>query len=220
MRTFPRVEHGRVIVPGQLTADVNRDGEVNILDLVQIGANFTKRGENDADVNRDGVVNIQDLVLVAAAFGNAGAAPSAHPQTFEQLSADDVQQWLREARSLEIHDAPVQEGILVLEQLLAFLTPGETRLLSNYPNPFNPETWIPYQLSQGAEVSITIYDRTGATVREIALGQKAAGYYADRGRAAYWDGRNDGGESVASGIYFYQLRTGDYAALRRMVIIK
>ena len=169
---------------------------------------------------RGGEVNIQDLVLVAAAFGNAGAAPSAHLQTVEQLSAADVRQWLSEATSLEIRDATMQQGILVLENLLSFLTPKETALLPNYPNPFNPETWIPYHLAHGAEVHITICDVKGSQVRELALGYKPAGYYADLGRAAYWDGRNEDGESVASGVYFYQLRAGDYAAARRMVIIK
>ena len=125
-----------------------------------------------------------------------------------------------QAREFDLGDPRSQQGIRFLEQLLAALMQKETALLPNYPNPFNPETWIPYHLSQGAEVSITIYDRTGATVREIALGHQAAGYYADRGRAAYWDGRNDGGEAVASGVYVYQLRAGDYAASRRMVIVK
>ena len=110
-------------------------------------------------------------------------------------------------------DDMVRTGIRFLEQLLAALTPDETALLPNYPNPFNPETWIPYHLAQGAEVEIAIYDMKGVLVRRLALGYRAAGYYADRDRAAYWDGRNEDGESVASGIYVYRLRAGDYAAV-------
>ena len=202
-------------------ADVNGDGAVTIQDLVLVAFGFGDEALGAAaDVNRDGVVNIQDLVLVAAAFGNAGAAPSARPQILGQLSAADVQQWLGEARTLEIHDATVQQGILALEQLLAALTPNETVLLPNYPNPFNPETWMPYHLAQGTAVEIAIYDAKGALVRRLALGYQTPGYYADRGRAAYWDGRNESGETVASGVYLYQLRAGDYAASRRMVIIK
>ncbi len=100
------------------------------------------------------------------------------------------------------------------------LSPKETMLLPNYPNPFNPETWIPYHLANDTDVSLFIYDINGALVRELDLGHQRAGYYTDRSRAAYWDGRNAVGESVASGVYFYQLRAGDYLKLRKMVILK
>ncbi len=92
--------------------------------------------------------------------------------------------------------------------------------MPNYPNPFNPETWIPYQLSRDAEVALTIYDASGFMVRRLDLGHRLAGYYADRGRAAYWDGRNNFGEGVASGVYFYHLTTGDFSATRKMLILK
>ena len=100
------------------------------------------------------------------------------------------------------------------------MTPKKTMLLPNYPNPFNPETWIPYHLGQETEVAITIYDTKGTLVRRLSLGNQSAGYYAERGKAAYWDGRNERGETIASGMYIYQFRAGDYAASRRMVIIK
>ena len=100
------------------------------------------------------------------------------------------------------------------------LTPKETTLLPNYPNPFNPETWIPYHLAREADVAITIYDTKGRLVRQLALGYQEAGHYAARGKAAHWNGRNERGEAVASGIYFYQFRAGDYVASRRMVIVK
>ena len=100
------------------------------------------------------------------------------------------------------------------------LTPKETALLANYPNPFNPETWLPYHLAHDAEVTLTVYDTKGVLVRQLDLGHQSAGYYTDRARAAYWNGRNESGESVTSGVYFYQLRAGDYSAIRRMVIVK
>ena len=109
---------------------------------------------------------------------------------------------------------------MVLEHLLATLTPKETTLLPNYPNPFNPETWIPYHLAHAAEVEITIYDTSGSVVRRLELGHQPVGIYQDQSRAAYWNGRNASGELVASGVYFYQLRAGNYSALRRMVIVK
>ena len=117
-------------------------------------------------------------------------------------------------------DPAYLRGIAVLEQLLAALTPKETLLLPNYPNPFNPETWIPYHLSHAADVQVIIYDIGGEVVRQLVLGHQPAGYYTDRTQAAYWDGRNEDGELVASGVYFYHLSAGDYAATRRMVILK
>ena len=98
--------------------------------------------------------------------------------------------------------------------------PMETALLGNYPNPFNPETWIPYHLATDADVTLTIYDAKGGLVRQLDLGSQPAGYYTNRRRAAYWDGRNESGESVASGVYFYQFRAGAYSATKRMVIVK
>jgi len=93
-------------------------------------------------------------------------------------------------------------------------------LLANFPNPFNPETWIPYQLSKPAEVTITIYATNGQAVRQLALGHQSAGIYQSRSRAAYWDGRNAVGEPVASGLYFYTLTAGDFTATRKMLIQK
>ena len=96
----------------------------------------------------------------------------------------------------------------------------ETRLLSNYPNPFNPETWIPYQLAEAADVSVEIYDVGGRLVRMIPVGFKPVGYYFTRERAAHWDGQNEMGESVSSGVYFLQFAAGDFSATQRIVILK
>ena len=98
--------------------------------------------------------------------------------------------------------------------------PDETALYANYPNPFNPETWIPYQLATDADVTLRIYAVNGELIRTLALGAQAAGIYETRRRAAYWDGRNAFGESVASGLYFYSLSAGDFTATRRMLIVK
>ena len=98
--------------------------------------------------------------------------------------------------------------------------PKQSLLLQNYPNPFNPETWIPYRLSENGQMSISIYDTNGRPIRTLSLGYRSAGFYQDQGRAAYWDGRNDLGEPVASGIYFYQLITPSFQQTRRMLILK
>ena len=96
----------------------------------------------------------------------------------------------------------------------------ENALLANYPNPFNPETWIPYQLSEPSDVTVSIYSVNGSLIRTLALGHQAAGVYRSRNRAAYWDGRNAFGERVASGLYFYTLTAGDFTATRKMLIRK
>ena len=100
------------------------------------------------------------------------------------------------------------------------LKPRQTALLANYPNPFNPETWIPYQLANDTNIEIRIYSQTGELVRSLDLGLQSAGYYVDKSRAAYWDGRNTSGELLASGVYFYQLITAESTTTRKMVILK
>ena len=210
-------------MPPQLPADVNEDGVVNIVDLTLVVTNFGKTGENIADVNEDGVVNIVDLTLVAAAFGKttADAAPIALGRASEIIpTRADVEAWLNEARKMNLADPVFQRGILVLENLLKALTPKETVLLPNYPNPFNPETWIPYQLATPSDVSIAIYAADGTIVRTLALGHKPVGMYKGKSRAAYWDGNNEVGEQVASGLYFYTLKAGDFTATRKMLIRK
>ena len=114
----------------------------------------------------------------------------------------------------------VKNSRIQLEDLIAYEIPAETELLRNYPNPFNPETWIPYHLAEDANVSLTIYDVNGEVVRDIDVGHQIAAKYDTRSKAIYWDGRNRFGEQVASGIYFYSLSAGDFSATRKMVILK
>ena len=216
----PNLENAEITEQTQLKGDVNGDGIVNIQDLVLVASNLGKTGQNAADVNGDGVVNIQDLVLVAGALGNSAAAPPLNFQSLSTLTATDVKGWLSQARQLNLTDATSQRGILFLEQLLAALTPKETALLANFPNPFNPETWIPYHLAKDTDVTLHIYAVNGTLVRTLALGHQAAGRYQNRSRAAHWDGRNAFGEKVASGLYFYTLTAGDFSATRKMLIRK
>ena len=213
-------ESAQITAPRQFRADVNRDGSVSILDLVAVASAFGETGETPADVNGDGSVSILDLVAVAAAFGTDAAAPSLDLQSFELITATTVKQWLSQAQDLTLVDATSRRGILFLEHLLVALLPKETALLANYPNPFNPETWIPYQLSNPADVTVRIYSINGSLVRHLPLGYQAAGIYHGRSRAVYWDGKNEVGEPVASGIYFYTLTTGDFTATRKMLIRK
>ena len=113
----------------------------------------------------------------------------------------------------------IQEQIN-LQQILMTTRPEKTQLFANYPNPFNPETWIPYELATDTHVRITIYNTQGVVIRSLQFGHQSAGYYVGRDRAAYWDGRNAFGEQVASGLYFYQLETDEMSSMRKMVILK
>ena len=209
--------------PSAVTGDLNHDGMVNILDLVLVASQFGATGPSAADLNGDDTVNIQDLVLVANALDNAAAAPSA-----AQSQASMVNTWLQLARQNAATAVQTslpegfsyERGIQVLEQLARSFVPEATALLANYPNPFNPETWIPYQLANAAEVTVSIYAADGSVVRTLALGHQDAGMYKNRSQAAYWDGTNAFGETVASGVYFYTLTAGEFTATRKMLILK
>ena len=94
------------------------------------------------------------------------------------------------------------------------------QLRPNYPNPFNPETWIPYSLTKDTQVSIFIYDAMGRLIRTLNLGHRQSGVYVTQEKAAHWDGRNDAGESVASGVYLYRIEAGDFVQTRKMMLLK
>ena len=214
-------ENGEIVEPVRIPADVNGDGVVNLEDMDLAASRLNQRGENTADVNSDGVVDAADLLLIAAAVEQGNAAPSLHPKSIaEMFTATEVQKWLQFAHQHGLTGAKYQRGVMLLEQFLLILTPEETVVLPNYPNPFNPETWIPYHLSNAAEVHISIYAADGKLVRRLWVGHQAAGIYESRSRAAYWNGRNGLGEPVASGIYFYTLTAGDFAATRKLLIRK
>ena len=203
-----------------LAADVNGDGAVDVEDLVFVAASFgvaPARGVMpNTDVNGDGEVNDADVALVLGALEGAPAAPNLDTPSM----VASLQRWIAEAKQQNTGEAIFQRGIAMLETLLADRLPQTTALLANYPNPFNPETWIPYQLSKPTEVLLRIYSVKGALVRRLALGHQPAGIYQSRTRAAYWDGKNEFGESVASGVYFYTLTAGDFTETRKMLIQK
>ena len=205
--------------------DVNRDGRTDILDLIMVGQDFGKARSTNArtDVNRDGKRNISDLVLVAQHLGElsgVSAAPSVLAIDSLGLDPAMIQGWIAQAEIENDGSLAFQQGIANLQRLLALMTPHETQLLANYPNPFNPETWIPYQLSKTAEVTVRIYTVNGILVRTLHLGHQPTGLYHQRSRAAYWDGKNEIGEPVASGVYFYTLTAGEFTATRKMLIRK
>ena len=204
-------------------ADVNRDKKVNKTDLLLV---VTALGETppanpNFDVNADGTVNIADVLLVIETLDDpvAAAAPS-FGEIGTALDPTRLTTQLDILRAESDGSMKYTQAIAFFQGLLASLRPTETQLLANYPNPFNPETWIPYQLAQDSEVRISIYDVRGSVVRVLTLGHQSAGYYTNRSRAAYWDGRNTFGERAASDVYFYQLQAGNVSSLRKMTILK
>ena len=204
------------------TWDVNEDGQTNITDLILVLATFEKTPivNPRTDVNGDGTVDKQDIIIVARHLGES-TTPAAPINVAlpERLTPETLQQALDLLRAHNDGSLAFQRGAR-LEQLLALLIPKETALLANYPNPFNPETWIPYQLAAPTDVTVSIYSADGRLVQILALGHQPVGLYESRSRAAYWDGRNALGESVASGVYFYTLTAGEFTATRKMLIMK
>ena len=221
--------------------DVNGDDKVNGIDFSLVLANI---GKNNLkyDVNDDKVVNIQDLFTIleflynnAICAVNSTTAPASfvhNPFTDFAMREENVSignmvipremilQVLDIARETDDGSLTFKRGIALLENLLELVIPQKTVLLANYPNPFNPETWIPYQLAEPADVTLTIYAVDGSVVRTLALGHQPMGIYHVKSRAAHWDGQNALGELVASGVYFYTLTAGEFTATRKMLIRK
>ena len=207
-----------------LASDVNQDGQVNVFDLILVSQYFGEDASANAqfDVNGDGTINVLDMIVVAQDLGESTAAGAPSDVVIANLALDPamVQAWIAQAAAKDDGSIAFRQGIENLQRLLAALLPEKTALLPNYPNPFNPETWIPYHLAEPADVTLRIYATDGVLVRMLALGHQAAGIYESRTRAAYWDGKNGVGEPVASGVYFYTLTAGDFMTTRKMLIRK
>ena len=205
------------------TSDINGDSTVDDTDAwLLIEAIGNAATEAKYDVNADGNVDLDDLQIV---LNNRDKNAAAAPRLLGNLKLTATQ-IARLEEQIELFIATgdrspaAMRTLIYLQQLIATARPEKTQLLANYPNPFNPETWIPYELATDTNVHITIYASNGVVVRSLQLGHQSAGYYTDRDRAAYWDGRNALGEQVASGIYFYQFETDGMSSMRKMVILK
>ena len=200
--------------------DVNGDGKVDNTDA---GLVIDALGTRNAayDVNGDGTVNFLDVVLI---FDNrdddAAGAPTVVGMKLSAIQIDVIEEQVDLLIATNDRSPAAMRTLVYMQQLLVTARPEKTQLFANYPNPFNPETWIPYELATDTNVRITIYNTHGVIVRSLSLGHQSAGYYTGRDRAAYWDGRNALGEQVASGLYFYQLETDEMSSMRKMVILK
>ena len=200
--------------------DVNGDGAVDNTDASLVAAAMNT-SNTKYDVNGDGTVNFLDLLLV---FDNredaAAAAPTIVGMKLTAIQIDIIQEQIDLLIATNDRSPAALRTLVYMQQLLATARPEKTQLFANYPNPFNPETWIPYELATDTDVRLTIYNTQGVVIRTLQLGHQSGGYYTDRDRAAYWDGRNALGEQVASGVYFYQLETDEMSSMRKMVILK
>ena len=206
-----------------MAGDANGDNQVDILDLVLVAGGFGLEGENlPQDVNQDGWIDILDLVMIAANFGQITAAPKllSGELNFTAQQKQSIQSAIVGLERMSVRSKAEEVALNVLNAILPERLPTETQLLPNYPNPFNPETWIPFELAKDAEVSIKIFDASGKVVRQISLGYLDTGSYASRRHAAYWNGRSDLGEYASSGVYFYRISAGHFSSVRKMVILK
>ena len=216
--------YDNIVEQPRLIGDINGDKTVDIFDLVMAAGQFGKTGNNLlGDVNGDKNVNIFDLVIVAGNFGRGkiAAAPNMTKGIeFTTNQKRNIESLVNQLESKYNLSFPEE---IVLDLLRVFLTkqlPKKTQLLSNYPNPFNPETWIPFELHEHTNVSFTISDLRGNEVRRLDLGYTLSGKYTSHDKAIHWDGKNNNGERVASGTYFYTIQTNNYTQTKKMVILK
>lgn len=228
------VEEGKQPIRG----DVNLDGNIDILDLLIIVAHFGESSTSNSrfDTNRDGKIDLDDVIYViksieenqdaAAPTLTEHALPPSEIKSSYNISLSEVEIALLLSfyeKIEELTDDTTQITIVkrFLEKLLMPVkVPMKTKLHANYPNPFNPETWIPYQLAEDSNITIRIYDSSGKIVRKIHSGLQKSGYYISRDKAAYWNGLNESGEKVASGVYYYELATSTFKQAKKLVIIK
>ncbi|MBM3239033.1 T9SS type A sorting domain-containing protein [Candidatus Poribacteria bacterium] len=211
--------------------DVSGNGSVTAYDaslVLQYVVGLRELSDEDidiADVTGDGHVTALDAALILQyTVGLITQFPSESKTVAPTLEA--VSEEVALSKTIAQLEATTlnEEQRQVLEQLKRLvsqkLIPSRTALFQNYPNPFNPDTWLPYQLATAAPVTIRIYNTKGQLIRIINLGLKKAGIYITKNGAAYWDGKNATGETVSSGVYFYQLQAGGFFATRKMVIVK
>ena len=219
-RTPPTTMPKSTTTVSYATYDVNKDGTVDNTDA---GLVIDALGTSNAryDVNGDGAVNFLDVVLVFDnRDDNVAGAPTIVGMKLNAVQIDRIEEQIDLLIATNDRSPAALRTLVYMQQLLATARPEKTQLFANYPNPFNPETWIPYELATDTDVRITIYNTQGVVIRTLQFGHQSAGYYTGRDRAAYWDGRNSVGEQVASGLYFYQLETDEMSLMRKMVILK
>ena len=200
-------------VHGNITSELRGAAQAKLRITIKnltTGETISVGSDDEGDAGEYGATFVDTKAARAAQVGDVFEIKASSPNPLVGV------QPLRHIISVD----DVKNSRIQLAELVTYEIPAKTELLLNYPNPFNPETWIPFRLSEDSQVSLTIYDRTGRVVRSVDVGHRPAAVYESRAKAIYWDGRNDFGERVASGMYFYTLTAKDFSATRRMVILK
>ncbi|MDI6791582.1 MAG: Ig-like domain-containing protein [bacterium] len=242
-----KVTEGLVKTVTVWPGDTNNDGQVGAKDVLPIGLYWKSTGTartsaqtswigqqatawspvaaTYADANGDGIVDAKDVLAVGLNWHKTHTVYSSAPALAESNMIDwaaylpalrEMYEALGSSSNTELRDVLAEYINLAISNQV----PAKNQLLQSYPNPFNPEAWIPFKLADGAEVAINIYNLSGQLVRSFDLGQLSSGSYLTKDRAAYWDGRDENGSEVSSGAYLYQLRAGSYTATRKMIVLK
>ena len=225
-RSFPRLADVKMVGPSRGIGDADGDGVVGILDVLHVAASHCDPGEIEIDANEDGVVDITDLFQAVMNFEVAAAKPGAYLAAQAIFTSTDVAEWLEQPQRSDSADAPLKRDIRAFRHQIAVSVPNQTAVFANYPNPFSQGTWIPFNIAYQsvslykAPVHIRISDTDGTQVRHLDVGSLTSGYYVGRSRAAYWDGRDDSGEPVASGTYIYELVMAEGTASLSMEIAR
>jgi uncharacterized repeat protein (TIGR02543 family) len=206
--------------------DLDKSGRIDVTDLVLIG-NYLGKSANtinkqELDINNDGKIDIQDVVMIGKRFGTI-YSPNAPSDDIWNIDEKYLLVLVKIYNYMNYNSSDVPEFIDVKElirKLISSIKVTQTKVYNNFPNPFNPGTWIPYQLAKDSDVIIRIYDIKGRLVKTMELGYRKAGAYLARDVSAYWDGRNEAGDQVSSGIYFYSFQAGSFNVIRKMIVVR
>jgi hypothetical protein len=181
-----------------------------------------KTNEQIPDINHDGKIDIQDIIMIGKRFGTvySPSAPSSDIWIIDEKYLPiliKISSYMNYSSRFDPDFINIKD---LIKKLISSVKISKTMTFPNYPNPSNPETWIPYQLSEDSDVVIRIYSLNGNLVKTIDLGHKKSGVYLTRDTSAHWDGKNESGDSVSSGIYFYSFKAGNYYVVRKIMVVR
>jgi hypothetical protein len=196
--------------------DVNKDGVVDILDFIKT------KPEGGADVNGDGVIDILDIVASMGSGQNSGIYDTNGDGIVNILD------FIKIESDLGINPDINNDGVVDILDIVSMLNGAKgapalnlvNELGASFPNPTNPEAWIPFKLADGSDVVVRIYNTRGQLVRTLDLGYRLPGRYTTEATAAHWDGKDENGQRISSGVYFYNIKAGNFTATRKLIVLQ